>query len=90
MVIDEKGSPINPGYLSTRFTKFVKKNKLPHITLHGLRHTIATLGNEVGLTLYDISKILGHSSTDTTGRIYMHVFDETHSEAINRINDFLR
>lgn len=90
VVIDENGEPINPGYLSARFAKFVKYNGIPHITLHGLRHSMASIGNEVGLTLYDISKMLGHGSADTTGRIYMHVFDDTHSEAINKINDILK
>lgn len=90
VVIDENGGAINPGYLSSRFGKFIKNNRLPHITLHGLRHSIASIGNEVGLSVYDISKILGHSSTDTTSRIYMHAFDVTHRDGINRINDILK
>lgn len=90
VVVDENGDPINPAYLSARFGKFIRNNGLPHITLHGLRHSIASIGNEVGLTLYDISKILGHSSIDTTVRTYMHTFDDTHREGINKINDILK
>ncbi|MDD4113222.1 MAG: site-specific integrase, partial [Herbinix sp.] len=90
VVIDEKGDPINPAYLSARFGRFIKSHGLPHITLHGLRHSVASLGNYVGLTLFDISKILGHGSVDTTGRIYMHTFADTHSEALDKINDVLK
>lgn len=90
VVTNELGKPIHPGYLSTLFGKFVKANNLPHITLHGLRHTIASVGNDAGLTLYDISKILGHSSPDVTGKIYTHLFDETQRNSISKIQDKLK
>lgn len=87
VVMNEYGVEIHPGYLSSLFGKFVKQNGLPHITLHGLRHTIASIGNEAGLTKFEISKILGHSSPDVTGRVYMHMFDDTHIESMDRIGD---
>lgn len=89
VVVNEYGEEINPGYLSSLFGKFVKKNDLPHITLHGLRHTIASIGNEAGLTMFEISKILGHSSPDVTGRVYMHMFDDTHIESMEKIGEKL-
>lgn len=89
VVVNEYGKEINPGYLSSLFGRFVKKNNLPHITLHGLRHTIASIGNDAGLTMFEISKILGHSSPDVTGRVYMHVFDDSHIESMERIEDIL-
>jgi len=90
VVTNELGIPIHPGYLSTLFGKFVKVYGIPHITLHGLRHTIASVGNDAGLTLYDISKILGHSSPDVTGKIYTHLFDETQRDAMAKIQDRLK
>ncbi len=90
VVSNELGEAIHPGYLSSLFGKFIKKNDLPHITLHGLRHTIASVGNDAGLTLYDISKILGHSSPDVTGRIYTHLFDETQKDSMAKIQNKLR
>ena len=38
--VDETGKPVNPGYLSSRFRKCIVTNELPHITLHGLRHSV--------------------------------------------------
>ncbi len=90
VVVNEYGEEVNPGYLSTLFKRFIEVNDLPHITLHGLRHTIASIGNEAGLTMFEISKILGHSSPDVTGRVYMHMFDDTHIESMERIGEKLR
>lgn len=90
VVVDEEGKEINPGYLSSTFGKFIDRNNLPHITLHGLRHTIASIGNDAGLTMFEVSKILGHSSPDVTGRIYMHMFDDTHVESMELIGDKLK
>ena len=84
---DELGAPIHPGYLSTMFTKFIRANGLKHITLHGLRHTMASIGNDKGLTLHEISKILGHSDTAITSEIYTHVFDTTHKKGLNIIGE---
>ena len=81
------GAPINPGYLSNIFTKFIRVNGLKHITLHGLRHTMASVGNDEGLTLYEISKILGHCDTAITSEIYTHVFDTTHEKGLNIIGE---
>lgn len=89
VVVNELNQPIHPGYLSTLFGRFIRKNKLPHVTLHGLRHTMASVGNAAGLTLFDISKILGHSSPDVTGKIYTHLFDNTQKESIAKIQNKL-
>lgn len=61
------GKPINPGYLSSRFRKCIIANQLPHITLHGLRHSVTSIANKAGATMFNISKMLGHSSPDVTG-----------------------
>lgn len=82
----EDGSPYRPNYLSDLFTKIIRDNNLPPIGLHGLRHTFASIANELGVSLYDISKALGHSEIGTT-TIYTHLFDKTHKKAINKIAD---
>lgn len=87
VVTSDLRAPINPGYLSNIFTKFVRVYGLKHITLHGLRHTMASVGNEKGLTLYEISKILGHCDTAITSEIYTHVFDTTHAKGLNTIGE---
>ena len=90
VVANELGEAVHPGYISSFFGKFIKENGLPKITLHGLRHTMASVGNDAGLTLYDISRLLGHSSPDVTGKIYTHLFDETQREAMGKIQDRMK
>jgi len=83
VAVDDLGRPINPGYLSSRFRKCVIANQLPHITLHGLRHSVASIANEAGATMFNISKMLGHSSPDVTGKVYTHLFDDTHEDTVS-------
>jgi integrase len=49
-------------------------NKTPRI--HDLRHTSASWGLQGGLTLYEVARRLGHSSTATTEKVYAHLMHE--------------
>lgn len=64
--------------------KLCKKNGLPKISAHGLRHICATILLEQGVPLEEISHILGHASSSTTFDIYC---DEIRGR--NNIIDFL-
>lgn len=72
----EDGRPIRPLYITSTFTKFVKKYKLKKITFHGLRHTHATILFENGASSQEISKRLRHSRVSTTDDIYIHVTED--------------
>ena len=90
VILDAKGVPYSPNALSLAFTRFVKKNDLPRLTFHGLRHTFATIASCQGASLFDIGKALGHSTPATTGRIYTHLIDRTHEETLMRVSDALK
>ncbi|MCI9267606.1 MAG: site-specific integrase [Lawsonibacter sp.] len=90
VVLDHKGLPYSPNALSLAFTRFVKKNGLPRVTLHGLRHSFATVASFQGVPLFDIGKALGHSTPATTGRIYTHLVDHTHEETLMKVFDALK
>lgn len=81
----EDGRPVRPNYASELFTKFVKDNELPPLTLHGLRHSFASIANAKGIPLYDIGKALGHSSTATTSKIYTHLLDPDHKGMLQKM-----
>lgn len=78
----EDGRPVRPNYASELFKKFIEDNGLPPITLHGLRHTFASVANSKGIPIYDIGKALGHSSTATTSEIYTHMLDRDHKSML--------
>ncbi len=66
-----------------------KLERLPKIPFHGLRHTCATLLNDMGTSISIISKILGHAQTSTTMNIYAHSFESQLREASNNMDGFL-
>ena len=90
VVLDQKGQPYSPNALSLAFTRFVRNHDLPRVTLHGLRHSFATIASFQGASLFDIGKALGHSTPATTGRIYTHLIDRTHEDTLMRVSDALK
>jgi integrase len=60
-------------------------HQLPEITLHGLRHTWATLALSAGIDIKIVSERLNHSSTHITREIYTHVTPPMQSDAAERV-----
>lgn len=64
------------------------EDKLPEITLHGLRHTSATLLIAQNVDIKTVSNRLGHSETSTTMDIYTHALqkqDELAAESLGEL-----
>ena len=61
--------------------KILKSAGLPHIRLHDLRHTFATLALQNGVDVKTVSSILGHYDTGFTLRTYTHVTTKMQEEA---------
>lgn len=90
IVLDRKGRPYSPNALSLAFTRFVRQHDLPRVTLHGLRHSFATVASFQGVPLFDIGKALGHATPATTGKIYTHLVDHTHEDTLMKVSDALK
>ncbi|WP_239256639.1 tyrosine-type recombinase/integrase [Listeria ilorinensis] len=60
-------------YGSNRMKELEKKYGINPITIHGFRHTHASLLFESGATIKDVQKRLGHADVKTTMNIYTHV-----------------
>ena len=58
---------------------------LPHVTFHGLRHTMASHALKDGAALTVVSAILGHAQTSTTANIYAHALEGWDTGAIDRM-----
>lgn len=81
------GSRITPHAASRKFKNFLKNNDLPHIRLHDLRHSCASLLISQGIDIKVIQEWLGHSSIATTGNIYGHLqFEQKISTGITLEN----
>lgn len=83
--VNKNGVPLSPNGLSVAFTRFIQAKQLPPLTLHGLRHTFATIASAQGAPLFDIGKALGHSTPATTGKIYTHLVDQLHTETLAKV-----
>jgi integrase len=67
------GGPLNPEHISAMFTRRGKRWGLPKLTLHGLRHTWATLALQSNVHPRVVQERLGHSTVGVTLDTYSHV-----------------
>ncbi len=83
------GAPINPDTVSGWFHDFVRKNNLPPVHIHSLRHTNATLLIAAGTNLQTVANRLGHANTTTTSKIYAHAIQSADAAAADTLQDLL-
>ena len=58
---------------------------VPVISIHGLRHTHASLLLFAGVSIASVSKRLGHASMNTTQEIYLHIIRELENKDVDII-----
>lgn len=83
------GKPINPGTVTSWFHDFVLRNELPYVSIHGLRHTNASLMIAAGVPITTVAQRLGHSTPATTGNIYAHAFASMDAVAAESLSTML-
>jgi integrase len=83
------GMPLDSEVVSKAFTKLVKEAGFPDLTMHGLRHTHATILLEQGVNPKVVSERLGHASVATTMDIYSHVLPDMQEKAAQVIDTVL-
>jgi integrase len=84
---DGIGRPLTPGSISKAFSRLVKAGGLPPLSLHGLRHTFATLGLEAGVDAVYVSELLRHASPAITMQVYQHTRQERLEGAVQIVGD---
>ena len=77
----EDGADLHPERVSERFDRLVKASGLPRLTVHGLRHTHATLGLQAGVHPKVMQERLGHSSVAFTLDKYSSVIPAMQEDA---------
>ena len=79
-----------PEYLSSTFSKELKKHNLRHIRLHDLRHTAATLLLSNGSDMQDVKEYLGHSTISITLDLYAHLNASASKKAADAMANILK
>lgn len=78
-------------YPNQMLRPILSKLNLKYITVHGLRHTHATLLTEAGASLIGIQQRLGHSEKkNTTNGYYVHVTEKIKQDTLNCLLDYFK
>jgi len=85
----QDGRPLDPNAVTRIFSKLVRKEGFPHIRLHDLRHTHATLMLKAGVHPKVVSERLGHASISITLDTYSHVLPGLQEAAAKRFDSLL-
>lgn len=80
---------ISEGHLRTIIKRITEEYHLPHITIHGFRHTHCSLLFEAGIDMQNVKDRLGHSDIKTTMNIYAHVTKSERSKTADLFGDFM-
>ncbi|MFZ2257300.1 MAG: site-specific integrase [Clostridiaceae bacterium] len=62
-----------------------KHCKIPVISMHGLRHTHASLMLFTGVSTASVARRLGHSSINTTQKTYLHIIQELENKDVDLV-----
>jgi integrase len=78
--------PLNAGWVTHLFKRYVRKAGLADERLHyhSLRHTFASWLVQGGASLYEVQRLLGHSSAKVT-EMYSHLQPDQMHETVNKI-----
>ena len=79
-------TPHNAYYTQESLEKMCAAVGIRKVGVHALRHTYATRLFEKGIDIKVIAELLGHSSTEITYRIYVHVIDSLKESAVEALD----
>ncbi|MEL5940409.1 site-specific integrase [Tetragenococcus halophilus] len=71
--------------VNNRLKTICNKANIPPITIHGLRHTHASLLLFAGVSIASVANRLGHSSMATTQETYLHIIQELENQDNDKI-----
>lgn len=66
--------------INQRLATYCEKANIPIISLHGLRHTHASLLLFAGVSTASVARRLGHSNMTTTQQTYLHIIQELENQ----------
>lgn len=66
-------------------SRHCKKAKIPVISIHGLRHTHASLLLFAGVSIASVARRLGHASMTTTQKTYLHIIQELENKDVDLV-----
>lgn len=81
-----KGAGIKADFISKKFKKLVVNAEINReFNFHSLRHTFASWLVQKGVSIYEVSKLLGHADIKTT-QIYAHLRSDDLRNAVEKLD----
>lgn len=65
--------------------RYCKQAEVPVISIHGLRHTHASILLFAGVSIASVARRLGHSSMNTTQKTYLHIIQELENRDVDLV-----
>lgn len=88
LIRTDTGEPIYPQTLQRWFKRFCEKNEIRPLGLHALRHTCASIIDEMeGVSHAAAMLRLGHSDLTTTLNTYVHPFSDVDTRIAQKISE---
>lgn len=78
----------HPNTIWRTVNSICKKNNLPQIGCHGLRHSFVSLAYHLGWSEMATMRIAGYSDFQTMRKIYTHLADADKNQAISSMREF--
>jgi integrase len=79
------GAGLAPWCINTHLMRLCKVAKVKPITVHGLRHTCATLLLAAGVPPHVVQRRLGHKKIEMTLNLYAHCLPSMQTDAASRL-----
>lgn len=80
-----KGKRVFNSTINKLLERYCRRLEIPVISVHGLRHTHASLLLYEGVSVASVAKRLGHANTTTTQMTYLHIIKELENKDNDKI-----
>jgi len=80
-----KGAKVYNSTANHALARACRRAGVPAISIHGLRHTHASLLLFAGVSIASVAKRLGHASMNTTEKTYLHIIQELENKDVDLV-----
>lgn len=81
----KQGEKIYNSTINDVLARHCRKLNIPVISIHGLRHTHASLLLFAGVSIASVARRLGHASMTTTQKTYLHIINELENKDVDLV-----
>lgn len=81
----DRYAPVYNSTVNCLLERYCKQLEIPVISIHGLRHTHASILLFAGVSIGSVARRLGHASMTTTQKTYLHIIQELENQDVDLV-----